>query len=208
MQDGGSGGEVDQLRNDYPWAKLVSDVDQGIYDAMNRGILRAQGKALWFLNGGDECLVQDWETLGCLEKLGDQIFYFDFEIVSEGRRVHRQSRPAWYILHALPTSHQAIIYPHKQVERVLYPLEYSVSADYAYTATLLKNGFKAVCEKVTLAAFFTGGTSTVRANDIGKDAARVQKFILRSRIHSRVVSRVVHKISATFFLIKHAGKSS
>ena len=54
IQDGGSSdGTIDLLRSlDEHWS-WESTNDSGIYDAMNRAMVRADGDLVWFLNAGD-----------------------------------------------------------------------------------------------------------------------------------------------------------
>lgn len=53
--DGGSTDKTLEVLNEYRahMAHLISEKDRGIYDAMNKGVLKASGTHLLFLNGGD-----------------------------------------------------------------------------------------------------------------------------------------------------------
>lgn len=54
--DGASKDKTLEIANRYQHLvnQLVSEPDKGLYDAMNKGLARATGDYIWFLNAGDE----------------------------------------------------------------------------------------------------------------------------------------------------------
>lgn len=65
---------------------LVSEPDKGIYDAMNKGLARATGDVIGFVNAGD--LLMTPQTIGqvvkAFEKSGADAVYGDIIMVDEG----------------------------------------------------------------------------------------------------------------------------
>ncbi len=51
--DGASSDGTLEIFKDYPWLKVFSEPDKGIYDAMNKGVAKASGKYIVFLNSDD-----------------------------------------------------------------------------------------------------------------------------------------------------------
>ena len=51
--DGGSDDGTHEILTRYPHIKLTSEPDKGVFDAMNKGIQRARGEILGFLNSDD-----------------------------------------------------------------------------------------------------------------------------------------------------------
>ena len=52
--DGASKDRTLEIANRYPHAIVYSEPDHGLYDAMNKGLKRATGDYLCFLNAGDK----------------------------------------------------------------------------------------------------------------------------------------------------------
>jgi len=74
----------------YPRLKIFSEKDQGIYDAMNKGIFKAKGDIIAFLNADDWYASQD-----VLSKVADHFkknldyLYADLDFVDDHYRVRR-----------------------------------------------------------------------------------------------------------------------
>lgn len=67
----------------YYW---ISEPDKGIYNAMNKGILKSSGKYLLFLNSGDN-LIDDGALESSILFLKDKdLIYFDLEMYDDYRR--------------------------------------------------------------------------------------------------------------------------
>ena len=192
VQDGGTAG-IEQLQLPS-WVNLITGADDGIYDAMNRGLSRSVGERVWFLNGGDESIVRDWESLAKMLATAEFIFA-DYELAFNGGIRRRRSRPTWYICHALPTSHQAIIYPGDRARDLTYDTSILIAADYDFTARLIRSGCVPIRSRQSIARFYVGGASLSSGGAVGRDANRVQREVLHLSSPIRLLSRGLHSAS-------------
>ena len=132
--DGGStDGTLDIIKKyedyiDY-W---VSEPDEGIYDAMNKGIKMVSGHGILFLNSGDKLL-----TNRCFNDIKIPGFlYYKYEIKLGKLRITRTiKKPKSYKI-SLPVPHQAIIFDARK--KLLYDTSYKIAADYDY---FLRHGY-------------------------------------------------------------------
>jgi putative colanic acid biosynthesis glycosyltransferase len=182
--DGGStDGTADYLENLNGECNLrfVSERDNGLYDAMNKGIAMAQGRFAIFLNSGD-IFHQDIahfvrQLAGKKENamyIGDALLDF-----GDGTKIRRGAKPGWYIYHSLPASHQAIFFPVQGLKKYPYDLQYRVSSDYALAARMYKAGYPFKRVKGLVSEFSMGGVSTSNNLELCQDAKNVQRKILR-----------------------------
>jgi putative colanic acid biosynthesis glycosyltransferase len=194
--DGGVSSLLAEQLSIVPNVHLISEKDQGIYDAMNKGARIARGDHIWFLNGGDSATTVDLQASRLAEIVRSKpaaLHMFGYGIATGRGIVWRRSRGSGYIRHALPTSHQAMLFPRREYWDVGgYDLSFEVSADYHLAAKLAASGVELSTNRERLAVFSLGGLSTVRAREISGDAERVQREVLGLGWSQRVVSRWRH----------------
>ncbi|WHP29892.1 colanic acid biosynthesis glycosyltransferase WcaE [Trabulsiella odontotermitis] len=182
--DGGStDGTAEYLKNlngEYN-LRYVSERDNGLYDAMNKGIAMAQGKFAIFLNSGDVFHQDIAHFVRQLANKKDNAMYIGDALLDfgDGTKIRRGAKPGWYIYHSLPASHQAIFFPVTGLKNHPYDLQYRVSSDYALAARMYKSGYPFKRVKGLVSEFSMGGVSTSNNLELCQDAKNVQRKILR-----------------------------
>ena len=181
-----------------------SEPDGGVYDAMNRGLRRATGRFVLFMNAGDGFAGPD--VLGRLVPLlrGDEspdlLFGGAILALPGGRRLERPARPpVRYLRFGLPACHQATVFRRSLHAQAPYDLSYEVAADYAAVARLLAGGATWRCLELPVALRRCGrdNLSERRTRRRLGDAARVQRDILK-------LSRPMRALSLAWLLMTHA----
>jgi putative colanic acid biosynthesis glycosyltransferase len=145
--DGGStDGTRNVLRSFEPLLDdWTSEPDEGVYDAMNRGLRRARGQYVMFLNTGDRladarALERIVEAL--LARPGiDLLFAGTLLHLPTGRRIYRGPRaPRPWLRFGLPAYHQATVVRRAVHLAAPYDLDLKISADYGAIATMMRRG--------------------------------------------------------------------
>ncbi|CAN5337598.1 glycosyltransferase family 2 protein [soil metagenome] len=147
-------------------ALLLSGKDDGIYDAMNKGLKHATGDYILFLNAGDEFFSA--ETLSQIFALGDaDVYYGNTAVVDEtgkalgDRRLSPPEVLTWKSLKfGMCVSHQSFIAKLSLCEN--YNLNYLISADIDWVISVLKKAKKITNTKNYISKFLEGGTSNKR----------------------------------------------
>lgn len=175
--DGGSDdGTVDVIKKYQDKISYwVSEKDNGIYDAMNKGLKRANGDYVWFINAGDE--IYSKETI---EKVfgttpaslppflrGNEAdaYYGNIEYVDEEGRTYGTrtlKKPpeqlSWKnFIEGMVVSHQSIII--KREHAVEFNMKYRHAADIDWAIRSFKNCNNIVNTNLILVKFLIGGYS-------------------------------------------------
>lgn len=175
----------------------ISEVDKGLYDAMNKGIDLAVGEYLIFINAGDALASND-----VLRKLSnytafrpDFIYGDAYELTQENELLYKKARSHKYIWYGMFAHHQSMLYKRSSLGSMRYRLQYSIGADYAFTAEFMRNA--KVIQKVDfpLCIFQQGGLSTDNAALGAYDQWQIRRDILGVSFLGRVVIRVLHGLA-------------
>jgi glycosyltransferase involved in cell wall biosynthesis len=126
--DGGSTDGTQTILKEYQKhiACMVSEPDNGIYDAMNKGVKKAGGRWLYFM-GADDRLLPGFSEMAGLLKDEDTLYYGD--VASDGDML--QGAFSAYRLAKYCINHQTLFYPAKVFKKYNYSSKYKVYADYA-----------------------------------------------------------------------------
>jgi glycosyltransferase involved in cell wall biosynthesis len=153
--------------------QLVSEPDNGLYDAMNKGLQHATGDYVWFLNAGDT--LHDNATV---EKVSQQIvqaetppdvIYGETDIVDgEGkfiarRRLKAPSTLTWKSFKmGMLVCHQSFIA--KRELAPLFDVRYRFSADFDWCIRCLKASQNICNAHLTLSRYLNEGMTTANRN--------------------------------------------
>lgn len=156
--DGASSDRTLTVARQFADTRILSEKDNGLYDAMNKGIDLARGKYLIFLNAGDTFhSPQILAAYSERARKGDDIIYGDTVIVDSGRHIIGQrhlTAPTVLTLESFAKGmlicHQAFMVRKEIAPK--YDLGYRFSADYDWTIKCIKNSNAERCTNLELIA--------------------------------------------------------
>ena len=174
--------------------KFISEPDNGIYDAMNKGTNLSTADYILYLNSGDE-LHADFELDRFFQLINEGrpdmiwgrclIHYQDGSII---RIKTRQPLWAWF---GMPTSHSAMFFRRELIRESPYDTHYRVGADYDLICRLITDDAHVVLLDSLVSIFHRGGLS-----DISGDAAFEEECEIRSKYFKipRIAGSAIKKV--------------
>lgn len=183
-------------------ARVVSEPDHGLYDAMNKGMRLATGDYLCFLNAGDsfhedDTLQQMVHTLGSAAHATSvplpDVMYGETELVdTEGHflRMRRLSAPevlTWRSFkQGMLVCHQAFFA--KRILAEPYDLAYRFSADFDWCIRVMKKAHTLHNTHLTLIDYLDEGMTTRN-----RKASLLERFRIMAK-HYGWISTVAHHV--------------
>lgn len=161
--------------------RFISEGDDGIYDAMNKGMDEARGHYILFLNAGD-CLADPdvLATLAPYTESKPQFIYGDaLEDIGKNpilKPANRYKDLIWGMF----THHQAMIYRRHTVRdfKIKYSLLYTVASDYDFTVRFLQRAKRIIYIPTPICIFEQGGLSQTQASK-----GRREQYIIREKMN-------------------------
>lgn len=167
--DGASSDDTVKIARSYACANVISEPDRGLYDAMNKGLRKAKGEYVIFLNAGDT-----FHSANTLQRYADAItsapekpgiIYGQTAIVDnsghylrERHLIAPENLNFKSFLNGMVVCHQAMC-----VRRDLapeYDLSYRFSADYDWAVKILKKSSLNVYINDYVADYLSEGITT------------------------------------------------
>ncbi len=134
--DGGSNDGTLDIISKYRAAisYFVSEQDNGISDAFNKGIALATGDLITMLNADDyfsidavEKMVDAYKKYDCP---ANTILHGDLKIIGDNRTKIEKARPFWRFIFELPIWHPTTFFSRDIYKRYAYDVNYKIAMDY------------------------------------------------------------------------------
>ncbi|RDC57040.1 glycosyltransferase [Pedobacter chinensis] len=187
-------------------SKIVSEPDQGIYDAMNKGLALATGDYVLFMNSGDE--IYDEQTVQNVfdSAPGADIYYGETEMYNDnweslGRRRHEAPEEFdWKSFkYGMSISHQAI-YIRKSITTP-YDLTYKYSADIDWIIKAAKKASNIVNVHRYVAKYLVGGMSKKKHRESLKERFKI--FTKYYGLIPNIFNHLIIACNLVWYFIKH-----
>lgn len=159
---------------------LKSEKDNGIYDAMNKGLSLATGDYVLFMNSGDEIHGPDTVEKIFVTANDADIYYGETEMINEageslGQRRHKAPKNfTWRSFkYGMSVSHQGIYIKRSLTEP--YDPRYQLSADIDWILRAAKKAKKIVNVNQYVAKYLVGGMSKKKHKQSLKERFDIMK---------------------------------
>jgi len=177
-------------------AKIFSEKDEGIYDAMNKGLAAATGDYVIFMNSGDEFYERDTVQMVFDSSPNADIYYGETEMIdaegkSLGQRRHKAPKEfTWKdFRYGMSISHQAI-YVRRQLA-IPYNLRYKLSADIDWIIRAAHQAKKIVNVNQYVAKYLVGGMSKAKHRE-----SLIERFAIMQRYYGLIPTIANHVVIA------------
>lgn len=195
---------------------IISEPDNGLYDAMNKAILMATGNYILFLNAGDcfhsnttlrlitevanDSIIKNGKTLLDLPA----VIYGKTHIVDEAgnfvrtRRLSPPQKLDWKSFKkGMLVCHQAFFARVDIAHNTLYDLQYRCSADFDWCIRIMKEAKKQnlalINANIVVAEFMEGGISTQRHRQ-----SLIERFRIMQKHYGLLQTIFLH----AFFIVR------
>jgi glycosyltransferase involved in cell wall biosynthesis len=212
--DGGStDGSVDVIKEFADKITYwVSEPDKGIYNAMNKGILKSNGEYLQFLNSGDEYYTPYSQEMAfdCISQKSTNInlFFFDYIYQNCDKKTLISSNDVTnkFIIYNKGFGHPSTFYKKTLFDTLgLFEERYKISGDRAfYMKALVRIKEPFAYFTFPLSVFYEGGFSTNQSNQatlLSEDSEIINTYY--NRLEKKIISySYFYKIMNLGFITK------
>lgn len=178
-----SDGTVQVIReNEGELTRWISEPDDGIYDAMNKGLALTDVNSRFtcFLNAGDT--FYDCTTLADVARLGRHPHGHFYGNVQKGSRsINTPRKLTPFRLATRPLCHQAVFFDTRLHREIPYDTSYRISADYKLLLSMVSAGHEFTKVERPVVRFDTTGVSQTDRPSLHSEKRRIRAEFPRVR---------------------------
>jgi glycosyltransferase involved in cell wall biosynthesis len=167
----------------------ISEPDKGIYNAMNKGILTANGEYLLFLNSGDWLYDNDvLNDVFSISPTEDIVYGNACLVFSDDRKEYTAFVENLTMYHLFDDGicHQSIFFKRELFNQNCFNENYKILSDWEFLLnTVVFNGKSTKCIKITICYYAMDGLSSLQIND--KSIADERLMILRTLLPDKII---------------------
>jgi glycosyltransferase involved in cell wall biosynthesis len=198
--DGGStDGTIDIIKKyEKHLACWVSEPDKGIYDAMNKGVGKATGEWINFMNGGDT-FYSNTVIADCSGYINSDmsILYGNVCFNNKTVRVFPETITSLYILMDKMICHQSMFARRDLFKIKSFDLQYKIVADKEWLISMIKNGIRMKHVPITVCNYDIFGSSSNVSEYLKESMTIIRKhygltgaaFLAAKRLARRIARR-------------------
>lgn len=198
-------------KTQYPQFAWVSEKDKGIYDAMNKGIAKASGEYLYFLNGGD-CLTSENVVEDMIAQMdGTAIIVGRVNQVLEGKivgctKLLTESDLSMYQMCLHGINHQSALIRRDVQSHYLYDTVLYLSADWKFfMQAIVRDNVSVKIVDTVFADYDCGGVSANNQERIMEERKKALATIVSPRITDDYMAVLPHyyEVTRVQWLLQH-----
>lgn len=210
--DGGSKDTTMDIVNKYvdKISLIVSEPDNGIYDAMNKGLNKASGDWIFFLNTGDVFYNNDTiQKISFDEYLNNEnvaAIVGHINVCKNGKIYERKRGIPFYqntkTFKNMGFSHQGVFVKTRIARLNGFDMRYKLCADYAMMTSIYNKGYKFILTEIPISIIYgdAGASASNRALQMKEEAKVCNcennfhfKLIYYYRLFKLYVKRMIGK---------------
>lgn len=166
---------------------FVSEKDDGIYDAMNKGILASKGEYINFMNAGDCYSSQDTLLQVSECSVDADIIYGWHRVIYSNKKVRLDySRiPNGCLPRCMPVSHQSLFIKSGYLKKFSFNKKFDLAADYLQLCQCLNNGASSRSVESFVADVLAGGVSDVKRVEVWRQYKQIYGMLRPLRVRDQ-----------------------
>ncbi|MDB4638783.1 hypothetical protein OAE87_01535 [bacterium] len=126
-----------------PYVSVLTVDDDGIYDAINQGILIASGEWIIILGSDDLIFPPIKDLLNCFSP-AEFIYSLPYSLGDSSYVHSRSPNTIFHFLRGMPLSHQCLVVSKKLYVKFLYVTSYKYASDYHWLLNVFLHGYRPV----------------------------------------------------------------